>query len=57
MTKTLLGIDLDVIEFGKRGANNSTKLTLDLILKGNWHPQTRQQLTETQSFICSDEIL
>lgn len=36
---------------------NSTELTLELILKGNWHPQTRQDLTEQKSFSSQDELL
>jgi hypothetical protein len=57
MTKTLLGINLDSIKFEKSDAKNSDELTLDIILKGNWHPQTRQDLTEKKSFVSQDELL
>jgi len=33
------------------------ELTLNIILKGNWHPQTRQDLTEQKSFTSQDELL
>jgi 8-oxo-dGTP pyrophosphatase MutT (NUDIX family) len=57
MTKTLLGINLDSIKFEKSVVKNSTEITLELILKGNWHPQTRQDLSVKKSFVSQDELL